>query len=78
MAHMSGQEGPEYRGLQVGARIRSMAGGSVAVAGVGRVEKSCGIRMRPRDEAGWWRMHLVLRFAFFEHPGVVHRRPPPW
>ena len=92
MAHISGQEGPEYRGLQVRACICSMAGGRVAVAGGGRVTKrcvqgpprgfrmpfDCGIWLQPRDEAGWWRMHLVLRFAFFVHPGVVHRRPPPW
>ena len=131
MAHISSHEGPEYRGAQVRACIRSMAGECEGEAGGGRVimcrvhvpprsahvarsgtthlprlccahrlsERAsvvhpdiaqgmllcrfrmpfdCGIWLQPRDGAGWWRMHLLLRFTFLVHPGVIHRRPTPW
>ena len=87
MAHISSHEGPEYCGAQVRACIFSMAGGREGEAGDiaqglllwrFRMPFDCGIWLQLRDETGWWRMHLLLRLTFLVHPGVIHRRPPPW
>jgi hypothetical protein len=43
-----------------------------------RMPVDCGTWLQPGDGMGWWRMHRLLRFTFLVHPGVIHRRPPPW